>query len=103
MARYSRYSILAILALTLAQSAAAQGDRSSADAEQSSVPYTKTTAKAEASCVGLTSLTNYDYSIISASLIAASDEAPEYCRVLGVIPAEIRFPVDLPTDWNRRL
>ena len=103
MARYSHYSILTILALTLAQSAAAQGGRSFADAEQSSVPYTKTTARAEASCAALTSLTNYDYLIISATLIEASDEAPEYCRVLGVIPAEIRFSVDLPTDWNRRL
>ncbi len=103
MAQYSRYSILTILALTLTQFAAAQGGRSFVAAEQSSVPYTKTTARAEASCAGLTSLGNYDYSIISATLIEASDEAPEHCRVLGVIPAEIQFSVDLPTDWNRRL
>ena len=103
MTRHTLNSILCILSLVLVQSAAAQGGRSFADAERSAVPYARTTARAEASCEGLTALTNDDYSIISASLIGATSEAPEHCRVMGVIPAEIRFSVDLPTDWNRRL
>jgi feruloyl esterase len=48
-------------------------------------------------------LTGHDYSVTSATLVQAAGGVPEYCRVLGVIPPEIRFSVDLPTDWNRRL
>ena len=97
-------SIVLAAALVLgAQSAAAQGGRSFADADHSTVPYTKTTARPRAACPGLVSLTGTAYSIISATLIEASEDAPEHCRVLGVIPPQIRFSVDLPTAWNRRL
>ena len=95
--------ILALLFLTSAQFAAAQGGRSFADAAQSAVPYGKTSARAQAPCAGLTALTNSDYSVTSATLVPAAEGVPEHCRVLGVIPPEIRFSVDLPTDWNRRL
>lgn len=104
MTRKARSSIVLAAALVLgARSAAAQGGRSFVDADRSAIPYTKTTARAQASCPGLVSLTSNGYSIISAKLLEASDAAPEHCRVLGVIPPEIRFSVDLPTDWNRRL
>ncbi len=102
MSRQSRW-ILALLVLACAQFAAAQGGRSFADAGKSAVPYSTTSARAQASCAELTALTNRDYSVTSATLVQAADGVPEYCRVLGVIPPEIRFSVDLPTDWNRRL
>ena len=48
-------------------------------------------------------LTGFDVSIVSATLVPAANGSPEHCRVSGVIPSEIRFEVNLPTDWNRRL
>jgi len=95
--------IFCLLLLLCAQSAAGQGARSFADGETSAVPYSRTSARAQVPCTALTAWTGHDCSVTSATLIEASGGAPEYCRVLGVIPPEIRFSVDLPTDWNRRL
>lgn len=102
MSPQSRW-ILGLLLLLCAQFAVGQGGRSFADAETSAVPYSRTTARAQVPCAGLTSWTNHDYSVTSATLVEAAKGVPEYCRVLGVIPPEIRFSVDLPTEWNRRL
>ncbi len=55
------------------------------------------------SCSTLRSLTGYEFSIASAELQPAVGETPEFCRVLGLIPPEIRFEVALPTSWNKRL
>jgi Tannase and feruloyl esterase len=54
-------------------------------------------------CGALVSLTGYDISITTATLIPASADAPEFCRVSGLIQPEIRFDVGLPTAWNGRL
>lgn len=81
----------------------AQNGSSFADAGQPAVQYTALTARAQADCSSLVSLTGYDYSIISATLVATAEGVPEYCRVSGVIPPEILFEVNLPTAWNRRL
>ncbi|WP_163484840.1 tannase/feruloyl esterase family alpha/beta hydrolase, partial [Escherichia coli] len=40
--------------------------------------------------------------IISSETIPANADAPEHCRVTGVIAPEIRFEVNLPAAWNRR-
>ncbi len=53
-------------------------------------------------CADLRSLTNYDFSIESATLIPATADAPERCRVKGLIQPEIQFEVNLPATWNRR-
>ncbi|HEX4946963.1 MAG TPA: tannase/feruloyl esterase family alpha/beta hydrolase, partial [Blastocatellia bacterium] len=53
-------------------------------------------------CADLRSLTNYDFSIESATLIPATTDAPARCRVKGLIQPEIQFEVNLPTTWNRR-
>ncbi len=53
-------------------------------------------------CADLRSLTNYDFSIESATLIPATADAPERCRVKGLIQPEIQFEVNLPARWNRR-
>ena len=46
--------------------------------------------------------TTYDYTIFSAEVIPATDTVPEHCRVDGLIQPEIRFQVNLPTEWNGR-
>ena len=49
----------------------------------------------------LISATNYEYSIISAELVPASDEAPEFCRVLGMLPPDahnVNMP-SRPMNW----
>ncbi len=58
--------------------------------------------KPKLACKDLRSLTGYEFSVISASLVPAAAEAPEHCRVNGLIQPEIRFQVNLPTAWNRR-
>jgi len=60
-------------------------------------------AKPSASCASLVALTGYEFSIATAVVVPASGETPEYCRVTGLIPAEIRFELDLPSTWNGRL
>lgn len=50
----------------------------------------------------LISMTNYDFSILTAEMVPATDSMPEYCDVKGVIRPEIKFVVKLPTNWNGR-
>ena len=54
-------------------------------------------------CEDLRRLTGYDFSVITANVIAATEGTPEHCRVSGQILPEIRFEVNLPASWNRRL
>jgi tannase/feruloyl esterase len=54
-------------------------------------------------CKALVSLTGYEFAINSATLVAATSDAPEYCRVAGQVLPEIQFELDLPTAWNGRL
>ena len=54
-------------------------------------------------CEDLRSLTGYEFSIITATVITATEGTPEHCRVSGQILPEIRFEVNLPASWNRRL
>ena len=57
----------------------------------------------KAVCAGLRGLTSYEFSVITAELVRAGAGAPEHCRVTGQILPEIRFQVNLPSAWNRRL
>jgi feruloyl esterase len=54
-------------------------------------------------CAALVAQTGYDFSIVSATVVAAAGETPEYCRVVGLIQPEIRFEVHLPASWNGRV
>src|SRR4029453_14166768 len=56
-----------------------------------------------AACATLVALTGYEFSIVTATTIAATADAPEHCRVIGQIQPEIRFEVSLPAAWNGRL
>jgi hypothetical protein len=53
-------------------------------------------------CSDLRALTGYEFTIITATNVAATPNAPEHCRVSGQILPEIRFEVDLPAAWGRR-
>jgi hypothetical protein len=54
-------------------------------------------------CASLTALTGYEFSVTRATIVPASADAPEYCRVSGQMQPEVRFEVSLPAAWNGRL
>ncbi|MBN9661024.1 MAG: tannase/feruloyl esterase family alpha/beta hydrolase [Acidobacteria bacterium] len=54
-------------------------------------------------CADLRSLTNFEYSVVSASVVAASAAAPEHCQVRIFIQPALNIEVKLPTAWNGRL
>ena len=55
------------------------------------------------SCRSLSSLTNFQFSVVEARTEPASEDTPEHCRLYGRILPDIRFAVYLPTEWNGRL
>lgn len=61
------------------------------------------TGKPATVCTELRSLTGFDISVIAATLVPASVNAPEHCRVSLMVPPEINIEVNLPTAWNGRL
>ncbi len=66
-------------------------------------PVPAAVGKPAIACPDLRSLTNYEYSVVSASVIAATDAAPEHCRVRVFIQPALNIEVKLPTAWNGRL
>ena len=67
-----------------------------------SPPAGETALQPKCACADLRSLTGYEFTIESATLIPATADAPERCRVKGLIQPEIQFEVNLPATWNRR-
>ena len=65
-------------------------------------PVGETVLRPKFKCADLRSLTGYDFTIESATLVASTSDTPEYCRVRGQILPEIQFDVNLPVVWNRR-
>lgn len=59
--------------------------------------------KLKLACGDLKGLTGYEFSINTATVLAAGAEAPEQCRVTGQILPDVRFELSLPASWNRRL
>ncbi len=70
---------------------------------ESSVDYTRTPHEAKMRCKDLISTSNYDYSVLSAVEIPATENVPAHCRVSGLVPSEVRFEVNLPIEWNGRI
>ena len=54
-------------------------------------------------CKELRSLTSLELSVIGATVIPASANAPEHCRVSLMAQPEINIEVNLPSAWNGRL
>jgi feruloyl esterase len=61
------------------------------------------TANPAITCGELLSLTSFDLSVISATMIPGAADAPEHCRVRLMVQPEINIEVNLPSRWNNRL
>lgn len=66
-------------------------------------PVPAPTGKPAIACADLRSLTNFEYSVVSASVVAAGLAAPEHCQVRIFIQPALNIEVRLPTAWNGRL
>src|SRR5262249_2124273 len=66
-------------------------------------PAAETATGPTSRCADLQALTNDDFSVVSTEVVPTSGDVPEHCRVRGLIQPEIRFELDLPASWNRRL
>lgn len=65
------------------------------------VPFSRNTHGQD--CPPLADLRIEDTNLLSATMVPASDELPEYCRVLGYVRPAINFEIRLPTiDWNSK-
>lgn len=97
-------AVAACLLPLLPGAAAAQSAGNFSRAEQSPIRYTLAPQHPGRSCASLRDVLPADVTVTSATVVPATGgEAPEHCRVRGVIAPEVRFEVNLPTDWNRRL
>ncbi len=69
----------------------------------SGLPAPQKTGKPAKPCSELRSLTNYEISVVRASIVGATEAVPEHCRVSLFIQPELNIEVNLPTAWNGRL
>jgi len=79
-----------------------QNGSSFQDASASAIRFWLATTPPRMTCADMRGLETATTTIISAETIPAGEDAPEHCRVTGVIAPEIRFEVNLPAAWNRR-
>ncbi len=54
-------------------------------------------------CKDLRTLTSLELSVVSATVVPASQSVPEHCRVSLMAQPEINIEVNLPSAWNGRL
>src|SRR5688572_15452957 len=54
-------------------------------------------------CADLRSLTSYDFSIATATVVPAAGDVPEHCRITGQVLPQVQFELNLPVNWNGRL
>src|SRR5207247_5701186 len=74
-----------------------------ANLKSSAVDYSRTDVEPRLTCDRLAStFKSKEIVEIKAALIPAAAEAPEHCRVSGLLRPEIGFEVNLPARWNRR-
>ena len=66
-------------------------------------PAPGVSAKPTIECGELRSLTGFDLSIMSASMVQGVPDTPEHCRVSVLVQPEINVEVNLPSTWNKRL
>jgi feruloyl esterase len=60
------------------------------------------TAKPVTTCRQLLALTDFELSVIGATVVPASVGAPEHCHVFLMAQPEINIEVNLPSNWNGR-
>lgn len=73
------------------------------DAASSPLDYRVANASPRMACRALKAQGRGALTILSAEEVPASADAPAFCRVHGVIAAEVQFEVALPLAWNKRL
>jgi len=75
-----------------------------ADLKTSAVNYSVASAEPRMTCAALaTAFADRDIVSLKTTAVAASGNAPDHCRVSGVLSPEIGFEVNLPSRWNERL
>ena len=94
-----RLMFVAILLCAAAAPAAAQPFT---NASRSLANYPATDSQPQKPCDSLAAFKAEGIVSLDARLVAATAEAPQHCRVSGVIAPEIAFEVNLPDRWNRR-
>ena len=102
--RIARSMVVAALAmLATTAPAAAQNRYSFVDAARSPLNFSRGTVKPQIACPDVRALATGGVSVVAVEIVAAADGVPEHCRVTGSIAPDIRFEVNLPAAWNRRL
>src|SRR5262249_25131685 len=90
---------MALLVLAAASSATAQPF---ANAKTSLSGYAVADTAPQKACESLGTFRDDGIVSIQARLVPASADAPQHCRVSGIISPEVAFEVNLPDRWNRR-
>src|SRR2546430_16683889 len=97
-----RRTLIGLVCVVASVSSSAQNSSQFKD-WKSSVLADAGQTKPRDACAALLALTAYEFSVTTAAVVPASADAPDYCRVSGLIQPEIRFEVSLPAAWNGRL
>jgi hypothetical protein len=79
----------------------AAGAQAFAEAPDSRSAYAEASLAPQTACEALTPPAG-EFVRFAAKTVAASADAPQHCRVEGVISPEIAFEVSLPAKWNGR-
>jgi len=93
---------IVVLAIVAGSAVAAQNNSQFRDWKSSALAGSAE-QKPTLPCASLVSATSYEFAISTAVLVPASADAPEYCRVTGLVQPEVRFELGLPSIWNGRL
>ena len=94
-----RFPIALVLLGATAVPAAAQPF---ANAKSSLAGYTVAETSPQKACDSLGAFKGDGITAIQALVVPATTDAPQHCRVSGVIAPEIAFEVNLPDRWNQR-
>ncbi len=73
-----------------------------ADLKSSAVDYGKADLAPKNACDGMGNFKDKEIVEIHAARVAATAQAPAYCKVTGVISPEVAFEVSLPDKWDGR-
>ena len=92
---------IGIAFLTLASGIAA-GAQTFSDLNTALVDYSKADVEPGKACDAMSGFRLKEIVQITAAAIPASDKAPAYCKVSGLLDPEIAFEVSLPARWNGR-
>jgi tannase/feruloyl esterase len=73
-----------------------------ANAKTSLAGYGAASTAPKKACESLSGFKGKEITTIQSRVVMATGDAPQHCRVTGIIAPEVAFEVDLPDRWNRR-